>query len=220
MKLTGVQKLARVLRVMVIAVFICNIAALFLVPGLTGLLNDGGVEAVWKAVAAALNLPGYEVGFKSLPMYFAMAFIGVWTDAYCAVLTLFLWACGICTAIILWQAKRVLDTILKGGDLHPLGNAAKPEAGGGMLFYHLRGRADPHCLGAVLLPEHRPVFNLQFPVCPAVPDGGPGVHGHVRPVSSGGGDEGGKRPDHLRGRNNGDRSQSGRHDGETEDVPE
>ena len=123
MKLTGVQKLARVLRVMVIAVFICNIAALFLVPGLTGLLNDGGVEAVWKAVAAALNLPGYEVGFKSLPMYFAMAFIGVWTDAYCAVLTLFLWACGICTAIILWQAKRVLDTILKG-ETFTLGNAA------------------------------------------------------------------------------------------------
>ena len=123
MKLTGVQKLARVLRVMVIAVFICNIAALFLVPGLTGLLNDGGVEAVWKAVAAALNLPGYEVGFKSLTMYFAMAFIGVWTDAYCAVLTLFLWACGICTAIILWQAKRVLDTILKG-ETFTLGNAA------------------------------------------------------------------------------------------------
>lgn len=123
MKLTGVQKLVRVLRVMVMIVFICNIAALFLVPGLTGLLNDGGVEAVWKAVAAALNLPGYEVGFKSLPMYFAMAFIGVWTDAYCAVLTLFLWACGICTAIILWQAKRVLDTILKG-ETFTLGNAA------------------------------------------------------------------------------------------------
>ena len=34
MKLTGVQKLARVLRVMVIAVFICNIAALVLVPGM------------------------------------------------------------------------------------------------------------------------------------------------------------------------------------------
>lgn len=123
MKWTGVQKLARVLRVMVMIVFICNIAALFLVPGLTGLLNDGGVEAVWKAVAAALNLPGYEVGFKSLPMYFAMAFIGVWTDAYCAVLTLFLWACGICTAIILWQAKRVLDTIL-ARETFTFGNAA------------------------------------------------------------------------------------------------
>ena len=123
MKLTGVQKLARVLQVMVMIVFICNIAALFLVPGLTGLLNDGGVEAVWKAVAAALNLPGYEVGFKSLPMYFAMAFIGVWTDVYCAVLTLFLWACGVCTALILWQAKRVLDTILKGATF-TLGNAA------------------------------------------------------------------------------------------------
>ena len=124
MELTGVQKLARVLRVMVIVVFVCNITALFLVPGSTGLLNYGGAEAVWKAVAAALNLPGYEdMGFQSLPMYFAVAFIGVWTDAYCAVLTLFLWACGICTAIILWQAKRVLDAILIG-ETFTFGNAA------------------------------------------------------------------------------------------------
>ena len=47
----------------------------------------------------------------------------VWMDAYTAVLTLFLWACGICTAIILWQGKRVLDTIMKG-EPFTLANAA------------------------------------------------------------------------------------------------
>ena len=31
-----------------------------------------------------------------------------------SVLTLFLLSCGTCTAVILWQGKRVLDTILKG----------------------------------------------------------------------------------------------------------
>ncbi len=124
MELTGVQKLARVLRVLVMIVFVCNLAALFLVPGFTGLLNDGGAGEVWKAGAAALKLPGYAgVGFKSLPMYFVMSIAGVWTNAYCAVLTLFLWACGICTAIILWQARRVLDTILKG-ETFTFGNAA------------------------------------------------------------------------------------------------
>lgn len=34
-------------------------------------------------------------------------------DFYWPVLTLFLLICGVCTAIILWQAKRVLDTIIK-----------------------------------------------------------------------------------------------------------
>ena len=44
----------------------------------------------------------------------AAAWVVVWENSYHAVLTVFLWACGICTAVILWQAKRVLDTILKG----------------------------------------------------------------------------------------------------------
>lgn len=180
MKLTGVQKLVRVLRVMVMIVFICNIAALFLVPGLTGLLNDGGVEAVWKAVAAALNLPGYEVGFKSLPMYFAMAFIGVWTDAYCAVLTLFLWACGICTAIILWQAKRVLDTILKG-ETFTLGQRGQPEAGGGMLFIISGAALIRTVWGLFYYRSIAPFLTYNFLFVPAVPDGGPGVHGHGPP---------------------------------------
>ena len=30
------------------------------------------------------------------------------------MLSLFLLSCGVCTAVILWQGKRVLDTILKG----------------------------------------------------------------------------------------------------------
>ena len=112
---TKVQKLAQVLRVLVIVVFVCNIVALVFVPGAVALFQDGGYETISKVIMGALDLPGYEgVGLKSVPLFFVMAVWYVWMDAYTAVLTLFLWACGICTAIILWQGKRVLDTIMKG----------------------------------------------------------------------------------------------------------
>lgn len=43
---------------------------------------------------------------------FLAAWPAVWTRLDTALLTLFYWLCGGCTAVILWQAKRVLDTIL------------------------------------------------------------------------------------------------------------
>ena len=104
MERTKVQKLAQVLRVLVIVVFVCNIVALVFVPGAVALFQDGGYETISKVIMGALDLPGYEgVGLKSVPLFFVMAVWYVWMDAYTAVLTLFLWACGICTAIILWQ---------------------------------------------------------------------------------------------------------------------
>ena len=45
---------------------------------------------------------------------FGLSWFAVWTQPYTAVITLFYWLCGGCTAVILWQAKRVLDTILAG----------------------------------------------------------------------------------------------------------
>ena len=121
MERTKVQKLAQVLRVLVIVVFVCNIVALVFVPGAVALFQDGGYETISKVI---MDLPGYEgVGLKSVPLFFVMAVWYVWMDAYTAVLTLFLWACGICTAIILWQGKRVLDTIMKG-EPFTLANAA------------------------------------------------------------------------------------------------
>ena len=43
-----------------------------------------------------------------------LAWAWVWQDAYAAMLTLFLTISGICTAMILWQGRRVLKTILRG----------------------------------------------------------------------------------------------------------
>ncbi|MBD5148485.1 MAG: DUF2975 domain-containing protein, partial [Oscillibacter sp.] len=48
-----------------------------------------------------------------------LAWIWVWHWAEAAALTLFLAVSGCCTAIILWQARRVLKTILRGEPFAP-----------------------------------------------------------------------------------------------------
>lgn len=115
MERTSVQKLARVLRVMVIITFVCNIIVLFFVPTLAGML----AENRWDGQTMERLLTGESAGFwlkfsvfcwSPLAWMFALA----GEDFYWPVLTLFLLSCGTCTAVILWQGKRVLDTILKG----------------------------------------------------------------------------------------------------------
>ena len=112
---TSVQKLARVLRVLVIITLVCNILALFLVP-MMAFTSSAGEVVHW-----GMDELSYLFGLEPVPdIYYCfdlvllLSWAAVWRDAYLAVLTVFLWACGTCTAVILWQAKRVLDTILKG----------------------------------------------------------------------------------------------------------
>lgn len=120
MEKTGVSALARVLRVVVLIAFVCNLLVLPLVPGLAALVADGGPQMVARALGAALEVPGYEgMGLISPEMFFLASLWAVWAgaaggEALPALLTLFYWLCGGCTAVILWQAKRVLDTILRG----------------------------------------------------------------------------------------------------------
>jgi len=115
MEQTSVQKLARVLRVMVIVVFISNIIVLFFVPPLAAMFTD----TRWDGQTMERLLTGERVEFwlkftvfSWNPVVWMFALAG--EDFYWPVLTLFLLSCGTCTAVILWQAKRVLDTILKG----------------------------------------------------------------------------------------------------------
>lgn len=114
MEYTHIQKIAKALRILVIIVFVCNLLALLLVPGLAALSADGGIDLVAHAVLAALKQPGYEgQGLTSLPLFMVLAWVGVWSETYTILMTVFLWICGVSTAIILWQAKRVLDRIMK-----------------------------------------------------------------------------------------------------------
>ena len=116
MERTSVQRLARVLRVLVKIVFVCNIIALFFVPVEVDLHSRH--TSLPEMVVSILSFDdGIELLFLGVmwsPMIYCGFLANVLMDAYVLVLTLFLWVCGVCTAVILWQGKRVLDTILKG----------------------------------------------------------------------------------------------------------
>ena len=122
MERTSVQKLAGVLRVLVVIIFVCNILALSAIPMLAvaewSSAGAGAVEWGLDMMKSLLN-PKLDPETRSevfgwLWYLFMMSWPAVFEEAYTAVLTLFLWTCGICTAVILWQGKRVLDTILAG----------------------------------------------------------------------------------------------------------
>ena len=110
MEKTAVQKLAGVLKILVTITFVCNLIALLLVPGMVMLRH------AWPMLSdmelSAQNVTGISF---FLPIGFAASWGSVWGDgAYSVVLTLFLLFCGVCTAVILWQGRRVLGTILAG----------------------------------------------------------------------------------------------------------
>ena len=114
MERTSVQKLARVLRVMVIITFVCNIIVLFFVPTLAGML----AENRWDGQTMERLLTGESAGFwlkfsvfSWSPLAWMFALAG--EDFYWPVLTLFLLSCGTCTAVILWQGRRVLGAIAR-----------------------------------------------------------------------------------------------------------
>ena len=108
MEKTGVQRLAWALKILVTITFCCNLVALLLVPGL----------AMMKGFAPLLALRPYEAPLE-IPLrvlvFFAQSWAWVWSaGSYDVVLTLFLLFCGLCTAVILWQGRRLLDTVLAG----------------------------------------------------------------------------------------------------------
>ncbi|WP_295583378.1 DUF2975 domain-containing protein [uncultured Oscillibacter sp.] len=104
MESTSVQKIARVLHALVLAALVCNLIMLPLVPGLVLFRFDlDGIQALWR----------YDV--DDCLGNFLDALLSWWYrgEPYTIILTLFLLFSGICTAVILWQGLRVLDTILR-----------------------------------------------------------------------------------------------------------
>lgn len=111
---TGAQRLARVLRGLVIAVFLCNLIALFLVPGLV--FSEGDLTVTGYSV-----LQGLAVQLRMLALCWSWTiWLVMWAEhAHLVGAALFLLFCGVCTAVLLWQGKRVLDTICSGIPFHP-----------------------------------------------------------------------------------------------------
>jgi len=110
---TSVQQLAKILRLMVWIVFALNLICLLFVPGMVVLRldRDALTHPEWrKAIDWALC----ENGLLWLGTVCLGGFRSILTHTPAGVLSLFFWLCGTCTALILWQAKKVLDTIWEG----------------------------------------------------------------------------------------------------------
>ncbi len=110
MEKTAVQRLARALRVLVVITFVCNLIALFLVPGIAAFYVGGGGTGLLENNSAFQFMRFFTTVWH--PVVWMLGAAGESQDW--VVLSLFLLSCGVCTAVILWQGKRVLDTILKG----------------------------------------------------------------------------------------------------------
>lgn len=93
----GVLALARVLKALVTLTFLCNLMILPLVPGLVGI----------SVLEGPLALGPIEFLLGCWQYLWR-----IWRVEYTAVLAVFLFFCGTCTAVILWQARRVLKTIV------------------------------------------------------------------------------------------------------------
>lgn len=113
MEKSSAVKLARVLNGLVMVTFICNLIILPLVPGLVGIGTEGGLGAFagLEPYANPAVLP-VRIGVAFLAVCWQFLF-RVWREPYTAVLSFFLISCGICTAVILWQARGVLKSVVK-----------------------------------------------------------------------------------------------------------
>ena len=114
MEHASVQKTAKVLRVLVLVVFVLNLLCLLLTPGATAYVADGGPDRLFRALQGEVERWMGQGEHFPMEIIFVVSWWAVWSRAETAVLTVFFWLCGVCTAVILWQAKKVLDTILQG----------------------------------------------------------------------------------------------------------
>lgn len=107
MEKTSVQKLAGVLKVLVTVTFVCNLLVLPLVPGLAALGKGTMVSHADALLKDALGSLGWCFSLWAQPEQWG-------SNPAFSVLCLFLISCGVCTAVILWQARRVLGTVVAG----------------------------------------------------------------------------------------------------------
>ncbi|MDE6455627.1 MAG: DUF2975 domain-containing protein [Dysosmobacter sp.] len=114
------QKIARVRYALVRAALVCNVIALLEVPFFVW--SGNRIPDVMRVYTDDALL----VGEDHMVLAFLMGGVVSWKegwwnffDTYQTVLTLFLLFSGCCTAVILWQARRVLKTVLRGEPFAP-----------------------------------------------------------------------------------------------------
>ena len=98
----AVRKTAVVLDILVLIAFVCNLTALPLAPALVYWRYNPTFFAAKQSLGAS-------------PLSFWLEGLSkVWSEPRTAALALLLLFSGVCTAVILWQCRRVLSTILRG----------------------------------------------------------------------------------------------------------
>ena len=112
---SNVEKLARLLKGLVLAVFICNLIALFFVPCVDLLSPLGLFQQLADRILHLLQIRPFGEDDVYVPML-GLAFVAwaeIWKDWVHVAYSAFLLLCGGCTAMILNRANHILNTILK-----------------------------------------------------------------------------------------------------------
>lgn len=107
------QKIAEGLDLLILIAFICNIVILYLVPVAVISTSNSFPEGLWDYLNSLLFPGKDDIVLAGIAASF-IAWAWFWQDAHDLVLTLFLLVCGSCTAVILWQGRQVLRTVLRG----------------------------------------------------------------------------------------------------------
>ena len=111
MEASRVQRIARVLNVLVLIALICNIIVLYLVPA--AVLSGGpGLLGGVGSYLGGIFRPGEDDILAAGIMGSFLAWIWFWRDLPSMVLTLFLVVSGICTACrpdLFWSHRKMGD---------------------------------------------------------------------------------------------------------------
>ena len=111
-----VQRLSRVLKILVWIALVCNLIALLFVPELVMVLKDGGpskLRGFMMELTTTMTYNGGQGAFFNLMVLLGCYYV-VWQSVESALWTVFFWVCGACTAVILVQALNILKTIGQG----------------------------------------------------------------------------------------------------------
>ena len=108
-----VQRLAQVVRICIIILLVINILALVLMPAVVS-VSYNTKTGQWLGLEDGIR---FAVESGDLFSFWLFSWGWIFRGFYTASLSIFLWACGICSAILLWQAKRVVESVLTGDTL-------------------------------------------------------------------------------------------------------
>lgn len=115
MRKSNVEKLARVLKGLVMAAFVCNLIALFFVPCVVLLSPLELFQQLVDRILHLLRIRPFGEDDVYVPML-GLALVAwgeIWKNSVHVAYSAFLLLCGGCTAMILNRANRILNTILK-----------------------------------------------------------------------------------------------------------